>query len=87
MVSGLNEPRILRIQAVGVSNLVLSGIFVLILCWLGMGNIANAAQLPEIQQRGYLNIAVKDNLRPLGFRDANGNLQGLGKAIGSRFAF
>ncbi|MEA5505826.1 transporter substrate-binding domain-containing protein [Halotia wernerae UHCC 0503] len=33
--------------------------------------------MPEIQQRGYLKIAVKDNLRPLGFRDANGNLQGL----------
>lgn len=77
MVSGLNEPRILRIQSVGVSNLVLSAILVCIFCWLAMGNIANAAQIPEIQQRGYLNIAVKDNLRPLGFRDANGNLQGL----------
>lgn len=33
--------------------------------------------MPEIQRRGYLTIAVKDNLRPLGFRDANGNLQGL----------
>nr|WP_238553679.1 transporter substrate-binding domain-containing protein [Fortiea contorta] len=33
--------------------------------------------MSEIQQRGSLIIAVKDNLRPLGFKDANGNLQGL----------
>ena len=38
---------------------------------------ASAAEMPEIQRRGYVNIAVKDNLRPLGFRDASGNLQGL----------
>lgn len=37
----------------------------------------NAAELKVIQQRGYLKVAVKDNLRPLGFRDAQGNLQGL----------
>ncbi|MDZ7956571.1 MAG: transporter substrate-binding domain-containing protein [Aulosira sp. DedQUE10] len=43
----------------------------------GTGSTASAAQIPEIQRRGYLTIAVKDNLRPLGFRDANGNLQGL----------
>jgi len=64
-------------QANSRLHLLLSAIFVCIFCWLGMGNIASAAQIPEIQQRGYLNIAVKDNLRPLGFRDANGNLQGL----------
>ncbi|MBD0304135.1 MAG: transporter substrate-binding domain-containing protein [Tolypothrix sp. T3-bin4] len=33
--------------------------------------------MPEIQQRGYLNIAVKNNLQPLGFTDVNGKLQGL----------
>ncbi|NJM73632.1 MAG: transporter substrate-binding domain-containing protein [Scytonema sp. RU_4_4] len=38
---------------------------------------ASAAEMSEIQRRGYINIAVKDNLRPLGFRNANGNLQGL----------
>ncbi|WP_460201878.1 transporter substrate-binding domain-containing protein [Scytonema sp. NUACC21] len=38
---------------------------------------ASAAEMPEIQRRGYINIAVKDNLRPLGFRDASGHLQGL----------
>ncbi|MBW4634707.1 MAG: transporter substrate-binding domain-containing protein [Iphinoe sp. HA4291-MV1] len=37
----------------------------------------SAAEMPEIQRRGYIKIAVKDNLRPLGFRDVNGNLQGL----------
>ncbi len=36
-----------------------------------------AAELEEIQQRGYLIVAVKDNLRPLGFRDSAGQLQGL----------
>jgi polar amino acid transport system substrate-binding protein len=44
---------------------------------VGAGLTASAAEMPEIQQRGYLTVAVKDNLRPLGFRDANGNLQGL----------
>lgn len=37
---------------------------------------ASAAELPKIQQRGYLSVAVKDNLYPLGFRDTSGNLQG-----------
>ncbi|MBR8835727.1 MAG: transporter substrate-binding domain-containing protein [Stigonema ocellatum SAG 48.90 = DSM 106950] len=37
---------------------------------------ASGADMAKIQQRGYLNVAVKDNLRPLGFRDVNGNLQG-----------
>jgi len=36
-----------------------------------------AAELQEIQQRGSLVVAVKDNLRPLGFRNAAGQLQGL----------
>ncbi|MGJ5675609.1 MAG: transporter substrate-binding domain-containing protein [Nostochopsis sp.] len=37
---------------------------------------ASAAELPKIRRRGYLAIAVKDNLRPLGFTDPKGNLQG-----------
>ncbi|MFM2305016.1 MAG: hypothetical protein RLZZ135_2428 [Cyanobacteriota bacterium] len=36
-----------------------------------------AGTLTEIQQRHKVVIAVKDNLAPLGFRDRNGNLQGL----------
>jgi polar amino acid transport system substrate-binding protein len=35
------------------------------------------AELSEIQKRGKLIVGVKDNLRPLGFRDENGELQGL----------
>ena len=37
----------------------------------------NAAELEEIQQRGKLIVAVKNNVRPLGFIDAEGKLQGL----------
>jgi polar amino acid transport system substrate-binding protein len=44
------------------------------------------ADLPTIIQRGYLIVGVKDNLRPLGFRDAQGNLQGLEIEIAQRLA-
>ena len=37
---------------------------------------AIAAELSEILKRGYLVVGVKDNLRPLGFRDRQGNLEG-----------
>jgi polar amino acid transport system substrate-binding protein len=37
---------------------------------------AAAADLETIQKRGYLIVAVKDNLRPLGFRNAAGGLDG-----------
>lgn len=40
-------------------------------------NITTAAELSEIQRRGYLIVAVKDNFPPLGFTDASGKLQGL----------
>lgn len=39
--------------------------------------IAIAVELAEIQKRGTLIVAVKDNVRPLGFRDDTGELQGL----------
>ncbi len=35
-----------------------------------------AAEWSEILRRGHLVVAVKDNLRPLGFRDRQGRLQG-----------
>jgi len=60
-------------------HLVLSATLTLIF-WvsiLGTNLPVSAGTMAEIQQRGYLNMAVKDNLRPLGFRDAQGNLQGL----------
>jgi len=53
---------------------------------VGIGLTASATQMPEIQQRGYLTVAVKDNLRPLGFRDASGNLQGLEIDLAQRLA-
>ncbi|MCG6137953.1 MAG: transporter substrate-binding domain-containing protein [Nostoc sp. LLA-1] len=69
-------------------HLVLSAIIFFIFWWtiLGTGAIASAAPMPEIQRRGYLTIAVKDNLRPLGFRDDNGNLQGLEIDLAKRLA-
>lgn len=45
-----------------------------------------AADLQTIARRGHLIVAVKDNLRPLGFRDAQGNLQGLEIDIARRLA-
>ncbi len=39
--------------------------------------LVSAADLQTIRQRGRLVVAVKDNLRPLGFRDEKGQLQGL----------
>jgi len=53
---------------------------------VGTGLSASAAEMPEIQRRGYLTIAVKDNLRPLGFKDAKGNLQGLEIDLAQRLA-
>lgn len=45
-----------------------------------LANIAcptRATPLEDIQKRGSIQIAVKDTVRPLGFRDGAGNLQGL----------
>lgn len=57
-------------------HLVLSTV-ILCLFFVGTGLTASATPMSEIQGRGYLTIAVKDDLRPLGFRNANGDLQGL----------
>lgn len=45
-----------------------------------------SAELEEIQSRGHLVVAVKDNVRPLGFRDINGQLRGLEIDIARRLA-
>ncbi|MCY7324388.1 MAG: transporter substrate-binding domain-containing protein [Phormidesmis sp. CAN_BIN36] len=45
-----------------------------------------AADLKTIVQRGQMIVAVKDNLHPLGFRDANGTLQGLEIDIAQRLS-
>lgn len=43
-------------------------------------------RLPEILDRGFLVVAVKDNLAPLGFRTADGTLQGLEIDLARRLA-
>ncbi|NER82807.1 MAG: transporter substrate-binding domain-containing protein [Leptolyngbya sp. SIO1D8] len=45
-----------------------------------------SADLETIQERGYLIVAVKDNWRPLGFADEQGNLVGFEIDIASRLA-
>jgi polar amino acid transport system substrate-binding protein len=44
--------------------------------WTLIGHAVQAAEWPEILRRGHLIVAVKENLRPLGFRDRQGQLQG-----------
>jgi polar amino acid transport system substrate-binding protein len=53
---------------------------------LTVAPIAEAAELEEIQQRGYLIVAVKDNVPPLGFRDEAGELAGLEVDLARRLA-
>lgn len=50
-------------------------------------SLAEAAELAEIQERGYLIVAVKENWRPLGFRDrTTGELIGLEIDLARRIA-
>jgi polar amino acid transport system substrate-binding protein len=51
-----------------------------------VGEHVTAATLAEIQQRGQLTVAVKDNWVPLGFRDGSGQLQGFEIAIARQLA-
>ena len=44
---------------------------------LGNNHLVIAATLEEIKERGKLVVAVKDNIRPLGFLDHKNQLQGL----------
>jgi polar amino acid transport system substrate-binding protein len=53
---------------------------------VSFGVLVSSAELKEIEQRGQLIVAVKDNQRPLGFRDASGNLQGFEIDIAKRLA-
>ncbi|MEH2046466.1 transporter substrate-binding domain-containing protein [Nostoc sp.] len=77
-----------KLQVITRLHLVLSATIFWIFCFslVGTGLTASAAEMSEIQQRGYLNVAVKDNLRPLGFKDDNGNLQGLEIDLAKRLA-
>lgn len=45
-----------------------------------------AASLEDIEARGQLIVAVKENWRPLGFRDQNGQLRGLEISLARRLA-
>jgi len=60
-------------------------VFILIAS-IGSWHSAQAGTLTEIQQRRKLIVAVKDNLPLLGFRDRNGNLQGLEIDIARKLA-
>lgn len=51
-----------------------------------MSSLSAAEDLQTIQRRGYLVVAVKENLRPLGFRDRDGQLQGFEIEIARRLA-
>ncbi|MBD2346018.1 transporter substrate-binding domain-containing protein [Anabaena subtropica] len=77
-----------RWQIINRLHLVLSATIICIFCLviLATGLVASAAELPEIQRRGYLTVAVKDNLPLLGFKDANGKLQGLEIDLAQRLA-
>lgn len=52
------------------------GLFSYFWGWNPVSLSAQAAELTEIQERGYLVVGVKDNLRPLGFTES-GTLRGL----------
>lgn len=65
-------------------RLFVAFLLALVLACLPVGS--RAAELQKIQKRGYLVVAVKDNLRPLGFRDREGNLQGLEIDVARRLA-
>lgn len=55
-------------------------------CLFSVVSLSHAAEFDAIQQRGRLIVAVKDNLRPMGFRDETGNLQGFEIDIARRLA-
>lgn len=52
----------------------------------GIAMASREASLEAIQQRGRLRVGVKDNLRPLGFRNEQGELAGLEIALARRLA-
>ncbi|MCY7367854.1 MAG: transporter substrate-binding domain-containing protein [Chamaesiphon sp.] len=58
----------------------------LLIATIGNAQTAQAGTLKEIQQRKKLIVAVKDNLPLLGFRDRDGNLQGLEIDIARKLA-
>lgn len=65
---------------------LLAVIFGLIATTIVQPPLAKTAELSEIKQRGKLVVAVKDNVRPLGFSDDRGNLVGLEIDLARRLA-
>ncbi|ACK65208.1 extracellular solute-binding protein family 3 [Rippkaea orientalis PCC 8801] len=63
-----------------LSSLLISGLIAALI------SPAWSAELEEILKRGQLIVAVKDNVRPLGFSDQNGELQGLEIDLARRLA-
>jgi polar amino acid transport system substrate-binding protein len=59
---------------------------VLGLILFGLAPTASAETLKGVRQRGRLIVAVKDNTRPLGFKDQQGRLQGLEIDIAQRLS-
>jgi polar amino acid transport system substrate-binding protein len=63
---------------------------VLAVAWIGVQIVAPlsalAADLTTIRHRGHLVVAVKDNMQPLGFRNDQGQLEGLEIDIAHRLA-
>lgn len=64
-------------------SLLLSSIFITL---IPLSNSSYAAEWEDIERRGKLIIGVKDNLAPLGFRNEEGELQGLEIDIAKRLA-
>ncbi len=61
-------------------------VFLTIAFFLVLSQNVKGAPLSEVQARGHLIIGVKDNLRPLGYKDNHGNLQGFEIDIARRLA-
>jgi polar amino acid transport system substrate-binding protein len=59
---------------------------VLISCLLLLAAPTQAAELAQIKERGYVIVGVKDNLRPLGFRNEAGEMAGLEIDLARRVA-
>jgi polar amino acid transport system substrate-binding protein len=57
--------------------------FLIVLC---SAPLTHAAELAQIKERGYVIVGVKENLRPLGFRNEAGELVGLEIDLAKRIA-
>ncbi len=63
-----------------------SGLAIAASIFFGSASLTQATPLETIQERGILRVAVKETVRPLGFRDETGTLQGLEIEIAHQLA-